>query len=125
MAFNAAQYTATVDKLNSGLTTLTAKLNQVGPKAESTANKWYVPEIIGKALIWCANKLIELGKWILNKIGELLKGPPSPSPPSRTRTPGSTTSAGTPPTWPATSPPTRSGPPSSGRARARPPTPRP
>ncbi|EME97471.1 hypothetical protein J7W19_13445 [Streptomyces mobaraensis NBRC 13819 = DSM 40847] len=74
MAFNAAQYTATIDKLNSGLTNLTTKLNQVGPKAESTANKWYVPEVIGKALIWCANKLIELGKWILNKIGELLKG---------------------------------------------------
>ncbi|GAA2918380.1 hypothetical protein GCM10020221_13340 [Streptomyces thioluteus] len=74
MAFNAAQYTATIDKLNSGLTTMSTKLNQVGPKAESTANKWYVPGFVAKALIWCAKKIIEIGSWILKKIGELLKG---------------------------------------------------
>ncbi|GAA0702683.1 MULTISPECIES: hypothetical protein [Streptomyces] len=74
MAFSAAQYTAAIDKLNAKSETLSQKLNKVGPTAESTANKWYVPGFIAKALIWCANKIIELGNWIWKKIVECLKG---------------------------------------------------
>lgn len=74
MAFNTAQYEATAEKLNSGVKTFSTKLHEVGPKAESTANHWYVPDAIGDALIWTANQLVELGSWALNKIQELLQG---------------------------------------------------
>lgn len=78
MAFNAAQYEATSQKLTSGIQTLSTKLNEVGPKAESTANHWYVPDFVAKALIWAANKVIEAASWVLNKIKELLEGIAAP-----------------------------------------------
>ncbi|MFE4327994.1 hypothetical protein ACFRQM_00720 [Streptomyces sp. NPDC056831] len=78
MAFNAAQYEATMQKLSSGTQKLETKLNEIGPKAESTANKWYVPDFLGDALIWTANKIIEIGSWILNKIKEFLRGAVAP-----------------------------------------------
>ncbi|MCX4787379.1 hypothetical protein OG369_14655 [Streptomyces sp. NBC_01221] len=78
MAFNAAQYEEISKKLTSGIETLSNKLNQVGPKAESTANHWYVPDFVADAIIWTANKLIEAGSWILNKIKELLQGIAAP-----------------------------------------------
>lgn len=78
MAFNAAQYEETSKKLTSGIETLSTKLNQVGPKAESTANHWYVPDFVADAIIWTANKLIEVGSWVLNKIKELLQGIAAP-----------------------------------------------
>ncbi|MDT3398184.1 hypothetical protein RKE29_16300 [Streptomyces sp. B1866] len=74
MTFNAAQYTATIDKISGKLDTLSANLDKAGKKAKSTANKWYVPGFVAKALIWCANKIIELGNWILHKIEDVLKG---------------------------------------------------
>lgn len=74
MAFTEAQYTAAIDKMNSKLDTMSTKLNEVGPKAESTANKWYVPDFIADALIWCANKIIDLGNWLWKKIVDCMKG---------------------------------------------------
>ncbi|MPY58148.1 hypothetical protein [Streptomyces spongiae] len=78
MAFNSAQYEAVTAKLSTGMQDLSGKLNQVGPKAESTANHWYVPDVVADALIWAANKLIDLGSWVLNKITELLEGVADP-----------------------------------------------
>ncbi|MFF3518302.1 hypothetical protein [Streptomyces sp. NPDC002573] len=78
MPFSSAQYEAVTAKLSSGMQDLSGKLNQVGPKAESTANHWYVPDAVADALIWVANKLIELGSWVLNKIEELLEGVGAP-----------------------------------------------
>lgn len=78
MSFSAAQYQATLDKINRGTQDLSAKLQQVGPKAESTANKWYVPQPVADALIWVANKLIEAGTWLLEKIGEVMEGAAAP-----------------------------------------------
>ncbi|MFJ3091282.1 hypothetical protein [Streptomyces sp. NPDC086838] len=78
MAFNAAQYEATTQKLTTGIQTLSEKVNQVGPKAESTANHWYVPDFIGDALIWAANKVIEFGNWVLGKLKELMEGVAAP-----------------------------------------------
>ncbi|WP_171168530.1 hypothetical protein [Streptomyces sp. I05A-00742] len=74
MAFNAAQYQATVTKIDSGLDSLTTKLNQLVDKAKSVARKWFVPGPVGKALVWCVNKMVSLGKWVIGKISELLKG---------------------------------------------------
>ncbi|MFF1914597.1 hypothetical protein ACFVYE_23880 [Streptomyces sp. NPDC058239] len=78
MAFNVAQTEATLEKLNSGVVKMSAKLQAIGPAAESAVNHWYVPDAIAKPLIWFANKMIELGSWILDKIIECLKGATAP-----------------------------------------------
>ncbi|MGW1744930.1 hypothetical protein ACWCRD_04775 [Streptomyces sp. NPDC002092] len=79
MPFSSAQYEAITAKLSSGMQDLSAKLNQVGPTAESTANQWYVPNPVADALIWVSHKLVELGSWVLNKIKELLEGVGAPA----------------------------------------------
>jgi hypothetical protein len=78
MAFSEAQYQAAMDKLDSGLKEIEAKLQLVGPTAEATANHWYVPSFVAEGLIWLANKIIEIGSWLLNKLLELLKGAIAP-----------------------------------------------
>ncbi|WP_406495043.1 hypothetical protein OG936_14360 [Streptomyces sp. NBC_00846] len=78
MAFNVAQTQATVEKLNSGVTKMSAKLDLIGPAVEKAVNHWYVPDAIAKPLIWFANKMIELGCWIRDKVVECLKGAAAP-----------------------------------------------
>ncbi|MBT2385237.1 hypothetical protein [Streptomyces sp. ISL-11] len=78
MSFNAAQFEITIDQLKSGLDKLTKKLNELNHKATATANKWYVPHAVGKALMWAVKKVMQVGSWVLNKIGEFLKGAVAP-----------------------------------------------
>ncbi|MFF3261058.1 hypothetical protein [Streptomyces sp. NPDC002932] len=78
MAFNVAQTQATTEKLNTGVTTMSAKLDLIGPAVEKAMNHWYIPDAIAKPVIWAANKLIELGSWILDKVVECLKGVAAP-----------------------------------------------
>ncbi|MFF9477461.1 hypothetical protein [Streptomyces sp. NPDC014733] len=73
-----AQYEATMNKITKGTQDLAAKLREAGPKAEATANQWYVPQPVADALIWAANKLVEAGSWLLEKIGEVLEGAAAP-----------------------------------------------
>lgn len=78
MAFNVAQTQATVEKLNSGVTKMSTKLDLIGPAVEKAMNHWYIPDAVAKPVIWAANKLIELGCWIRDKILECLKGAAAP-----------------------------------------------
>ncbi|MFI6652114.1 hypothetical protein ACIBI8_31480 [Streptomyces sp. NPDC050529] len=78
MAFNVAQTQETVGKLNSGVTKMSTKLDLIGPAVEKAMNHWYIPDAIAKPVIWAANKLIELGCWIRDKVIECLKGAAAP-----------------------------------------------
>jgi hypothetical protein len=78
MAFSAVQYEAVVDKLTSGLSELSGKLQEVAPTANAAANRWYIPQGVADDIIWLGKKILELGSWILNKIIELLKGAAAP-----------------------------------------------
>ncbi|MYY06752.1 hypothetical protein [Streptomyces sp. ATexAB-D23] len=78
MAINIAQAEATIEKLNEGIVKLSAKILEIGPRAEGAVNHWYVPDAIAKPLIWFANKMIEVGCWIRDKIIECLKGAAAP-----------------------------------------------
>jgi len=69
-----AQYEAAIDKLSTGTRDLESKLQQIGPAAHAAANRWYVNRAIADKIIDLANKMIELGSKILDKIIELLKG---------------------------------------------------
>ncbi|MER7766770.1 hypothetical protein [Kitasatospora sp. NPDC096140] len=78
MAFQAAQYQATVDKLTSGLGDLSAKLDSVPGKANDAADRWWVPDWLADKVIWFGKKICEIGAWILNKIKECLEGAAAP-----------------------------------------------
>ncbi|MFJ8852020.1 hypothetical protein [Streptomyces sp. NPDC102437] len=74
MAFNPEQFQAIIDKLNSGLTTISKYVTEIGPKVESAVNHWYVPDAVARGCIWIANKLIEGVNWIIKKIVDILQG---------------------------------------------------
>ncbi len=78
MSFSTAQFEATIDKLNSGMQDLSGKIGQVAPAANAAVNHWYIPDFVKDAIIWCAERIIELAQWIWNKIVELLKGVAAP-----------------------------------------------
>ena len=78
MTFSIAQYQATIDKLNAGMQDLSSKIGQVGPAANAAVNHWYIPDFVADAIIWCAEKIIGLARWIWDKIVELLRGAAAP-----------------------------------------------
>lgn len=79
MAFSIAEYEAAIDKLTSSTAELSAKLQQIPPAATSAANRWFIPPPVAENIIWLANKMIELGSAILDKITELLRGAVAPA----------------------------------------------
>ena len=78
MDFSIAQYQATIDKINAGMQDLSSKIGQVAPAANAAVDHWYIPGFVKDAVIWCAEKIIELAKWIWDKFVELLKGAAAP-----------------------------------------------
>jgi hypothetical protein len=78
MTFSTTQYQATIDQLNAGLRELSTKIDEVGPAANAAANHWYVPDFVADAIIRCAEKIIELARWISDKIVELIEGAAAP-----------------------------------------------
>ncbi|MER5611996.1 hypothetical protein [Streptomyces sp. NPDC002215] len=74
MAFNPEQFQAIIDKLNSGLTTISKYVTEIGPKIESAVNHWYVPDAVARGCIWIANKIIEGINSIINKLVDILQG---------------------------------------------------
>lgn len=78
MSFSTAQYEATIDRINAGMQDLSAKIGQVAPAANAAVNHWYIPDFVKDAIIWCAEKIIELAKWLWDKFVELLKGAAAP-----------------------------------------------
>jgi len=78
MAFDEGQYLAALDKLNSGTQELSSKLQQVIPAANAALTSPLLPDFVRDAIIWLARKIVELGRALLEKIIELLKGAVAP-----------------------------------------------
>ena len=78
MAFSEAQFQAAVDKIDSGISDFSGKINQIRPTAESAVDQWYVPEFVADAVLWLAEKAVSLAKAVWDKIVELLKGVAAP-----------------------------------------------
>jgi hypothetical protein len=76
--FNAATLDATVESLRSGLTTLNGHLNRVGPATRAATSVPLMPDFIKDGLVWCGERLVEIGSAVLDKIGELLLGALAP-----------------------------------------------
>ncbi|WP_199423895.1 hypothetical protein [Actinotalea solisilvae] len=76
--FSEAQYQAVIDELNSGMAQLSGHLGRINPTIQAATNHWYIPDWVADALVACGNKLMEAGRWIVEKIGELLEGAAAP-----------------------------------------------
>lgn len=78
MAFGQAQYEAVVDKINEGITTVSAKIDEVIPAAEASIDHWYIPGFIKDAVMWLANETVSIAQEIWRTFTELLKGAAAP-----------------------------------------------
>lgn len=74
MGFNPEQFQAIIDKLNSGLTTISTHATEMGPKVESAVNHWYVPDLVARGCIWIVNQVIKAVNWVIEKLVDVLKG---------------------------------------------------
>lgn len=79
MGLSEVQYRQVIDSIYSGLGELSVKIQQVGPVAETAANRWYVPPATAEAIIWLGDKMIELASAILAKVQELIAGAYAPA----------------------------------------------
>ncbi|MFV2104703.1 hypothetical protein [Micromonospora sp. LOL_024] len=78
MDFSKAQFQALIEDITSGLGDLSHHLDRVGPVATAAANRWYVPSDVGAVIIAMANKVIEVGKELLQLFIDVLKGATAP-----------------------------------------------
>ncbi len=76
--FSAATYEATIEGLRSGITDLSGHLARVGPAVRSATSIPLMPDFVKDGLVWCGERLIEIGSAVLDKIGELLLGAAAP-----------------------------------------------
>ncbi|MGC9665582.1 hypothetical protein ACNTMW_03390 [Planosporangium sp. 12N6] len=78
MAFSTAQYEAAIDKINSGLQDINAKMQQLPPAARAAMDHWYVTQPVADMIAWSCDKVVELASDLLEKLIELLKGSVAP-----------------------------------------------
>lgn len=78
MAFSQAQFETAVDKVVNGGNDLRGKIQSIPGVANNAIDHWYIPGFIKDAVRWLAEKMVELGTWILDKIIEVLKGAIAP-----------------------------------------------
>lgn len=76
--FSVAQFQSTIGEINTGMTKFSTNLNKLVPTAQATANRWYIPPHIAKAIVWVAEKSVEVGTAILNWFKDLIKGALAP-----------------------------------------------
>lgn len=78
-AFSPAQYQAVVDKLSSGINTVSQqKLPELTSVTNDMLGKWYIPGFVKDAVKWLVEQIIHITETVLNKIVELLKGAAAP-----------------------------------------------
>ncbi|MFH8573772.1 hypothetical protein [Streptomyces sp. NPDC017993] len=76
--FSLSQYQAMTDELKSGVNKLSQKKEELVPTAQKAGDQWYIPQKIGDAIIWIAEKMKELAKWVIDKIDDALKAAAAP-----------------------------------------------
>lgn len=74
MGFSQAQYDAVTSKVKSGVRQAGDKTQQIAPAANKAVSHWYLPEGVKRAIIWMAEKLIELSEWLVKTCEDLLQG---------------------------------------------------
>lgn len=78
MGFSITQYEAAINKIDVGLNKLGEKLEELPPSIQKAQSHWYLPGWLKSFFAWQGRELLKLGKWLLNKSIELLKGAAAP-----------------------------------------------
>ncbi len=76
--FNPSTYETTVDGLRSGMRALTEQLARVPGAVDDATAHWWFPDQLAAGLRWCTDRLLELGRELLDRLGELLEGAAAP-----------------------------------------------
>ncbi|QWF82301.1 hypothetical protein [Amycolatopsis sp. CA-230715] len=72
--FSEAQFQEVVNKINGGLDDLSGKIAEVPQAIAEATDHWYVPGFVADAITWLGEKIVDLAKWIFDKIKDALKG---------------------------------------------------
>lgn len=78
MTFSTAQYEAALGAIDSGVQKTKTKIGEVKPAAAAAVGHWYVPQGMADAVIWLADKAVDLAQKFLDTILDLLKGAVAP-----------------------------------------------
>ncbi|WP_300641517.1 hypothetical protein [Nocardioides sp.] len=78
MSFSVAEFQAVVDKINTGMEDLSAKMVEMPAAANRAIDHWYVPGFVADGVIWLCEKMLDLARQILDKIAELVRGIAAP-----------------------------------------------
>lgn len=78
MSFSRAEFDAAVDKINTGMDDISAKMDEIPGVANATIDHWYIPDFVADGIIWLAEKMLELAQKIWDKLVEVLKGVAAP-----------------------------------------------
>lgn len=76
--FSLAQFQATLDEIDTGMTKFSANLDKLMPAANAAADRWFIPPHVAEAILWLAEKSLNIGKSILNWLKDLIKGALAP-----------------------------------------------
>jgi hypothetical protein len=76
--FSRAQFESLLAEISAGMTELTERLGEIGPAASAAANRWYVPAGVADAIIWLAEKTLEIGREMLELFTDVLRGAAAP-----------------------------------------------
>lgn len=77
--FSPAQYQAVIDKIGSGMTTVSQeKLPELKSSTSALLGQWYIPDSVKNTVKWLVDHIVHVAETILDKVEELLKGAAAP-----------------------------------------------
>lgn len=78
-SFSPTQYQAVLDKINSGMRTVSdEKIPELTSATDSLLGTWYVPGPVKDAVKWLVDEIISVAKSVLHKVEELIEGAAMP-----------------------------------------------
>lgn len=78
-SFSPTQYQEVLDKVNSGMRTVSdEKIPELTSATNSLLGTWYIPTPVKDAVKWLVDEIINTAKSVLHKVEELLEGAAMP-----------------------------------------------
>jgi hypothetical protein len=76
--FSKAQFEAVIVDIRTGMADFSSNLDQMIPVATAAVGHWYIPAHVQDAVVWLAEKTVEIGRKLLDLFIDLLKGATAP-----------------------------------------------
>ncbi|AEI11439.1 hypothetical protein [Cellulomonas gilvus] len=76
--FTPTLHQAAVDELRGTVSALSDRLHEVRSALDSAVSRWGVPGWLADGLAWCTERMLDLGRTVLTRTGELLEGAAAP-----------------------------------------------